>query len=306
MGCLFLYGTKFLILNMQLSKNNYIRRDGHGCNFTVSIDQLPVATNYFTASLKAAEEVYNQRQGKMYLMYSGGVDSEYALSTFIHLKMDVTPVIIQLGHYNDFDTKCAFDFCESRGLKPIVIDIDFDHFVESGKILELAYIIKSDKYQRCATAHAIGMLDGTVLCGDGEPYIKLDPETKKWNITIYEHDYAVANYYEKYGVYGTPHFNRWHPEMFLSFFLDPRITDLANNTVPGKLSSESSKFIIYNRNSGFNLKERPKYHGYETIENSPISRHENVTLIDTFSSSWGGVYSTDYFKFIENYVQPKS
>lgn len=291
---------------MQLSKNNYILPSGHGDKFTVNIRDLPSCTNYFTATLKAAEEVYNQRRGKLHLMYSGGVDSEYALNAFLHLKMDVTPVIIKLGEYNNFDTKYAFEFCEANKLNPLVIDIDFDQFVKSGEILELAYIIKSDKYQRCATAHAIGMLDGTVICGDGEPYIKLNPDTKRWDITIYEHDYAVANYYEKYGVYGTPHFNRWHPEMFTSFFLDQRIDDLASNRVPGKLSSESSKFIIYNRNSNFNMPERPKYHGYELIENSPISQHENITLIDTFSSTWGGVYSTDYYSFIEPYVQPKS
>lgn len=303
MGCFFLYGINFLGRKMQLSKDNYISRSGNGENFTVDIKHLPVALDYFKATVSAAEEVYNQRVGKFHLMYSGGVDSEYALSTFLHLKMDVIPVIINLKGYNTFDTDYAFNYCEGKGLKPLVIDIDFDKFVTSGKILEIAYLAKSDKFQRCATAYAAGLLDGTVICGDGEPYIRLDPETKKWNLTIYEHDYAVANYFAAAGIYGTPHFNRWHPKMFLSFLLDERIDSLAKNVVHGKLSSESSKFIVYNRNSPFQIPSRPKYHGYELIEKSPISSHENIEMINSFSSTWGGVFSTDYYKFIEPYAQ---
>ena len=87
---------------MALSKNNYIQPQGTGDTFTVSISSLPTKfNNYFIESCKAAEEIYNQRQGNLYIMYSGGLDSEYALSVFISMGMSVTPVIVRMNsNYN--------------------------------------------------------------------------------------------------------------------------------------------------------------------------------------------------------------
>ena len=105
---------------MQISKNNYICTTGTGDTFTVTIDPLPIKfDNYYLESCKAAEEIYNLKQGKLYLMYSGGVDSEYALSVFLSLGMDVTPVIVRMSpYYNEHDFKYASNFCDSKNLKP--------------------------------------------------------------------------------------------------------------------------------------------------------------------------------------------
>jgi hypothetical protein len=255
--------------------------------------------NYFVESCRAAKEVYDLKQGKVYMLYSGGVDSEYALSVFLSLGMDITPVIINLNpNYNDFDIKYATDFCNRKNITPLIVNLDFDQFVKSGKFLEVSKICRSEVYHRAATAYVAGQLDGTVLLGDGEPYIKKDGNDK-WNIEIYEHDYAVWNYYVAKGIYGTTHFNRYTQEMLLSFFVDERMVELANNTVPGKLSSNSSKFIMYNRHCDFNLEERPKYHGYEKIETSEIFKHDAFRELEIIGKEWNGVYSTNYFEFMK-------
>lgn len=284
---------------MQISKNNYIKAAGAGSTFNVLIDSLPIKfDNYFVESCNAAEEIYSRRQGKLYLLYSGGIDSEYALKIFLHLKMDVVPVVINLNpKYNDFDTAYAIKFCNKNKIEPLVINLDFDQFVKSGKFLEVSKICRSEIFHRAATAYVAGQLDGTVLLGDGEPYIKKNND--HWNIEIYEHDYAVWNYFVATGIYGTTHFNRYTPEMLLSFFADERMIELANNKVPGKLSSNSSKFIIYNRHSNFNLEERPKYHGYEKIETSEIFQHDSFQELAIIGKEWNGIYSTNYFEFMK-------
>jgi len=285
---------------MQISKNNYIHPVGSGDTFTVSVGMLPKKfNNYFVESCRAAEEIYSQKQGRLYLLYSGGIDSEYALSVFLQLKMDVTPVIISLDpDYNQFDISYALDFCNKKNITPLVVNLDFDNFVRSGKLLEVSKICRSEVYHRAATAYVAGQLDGTILLGDGEPYIK---KNNLWDIEIYEHDYAVWNYFIAKGIYGTPHFNRYTPEMLLSFFADVRIAGLANDRVPGKLSSNSSKFIVYNRDSNFGLKERPKYHGYEKIETSEICQHEAFQELKILGQQWNGVYSANYFNFMKDY-----
>ena len=289
---------------MQISKNNYIQPTGSGSTFTLSVDAPPTKfNNYFIESCKAAEEIYSVKQGKFYILYSGGIDSEYTLSVFLHLKMDVTPVIINLNpNYNDFDIKYATDFCNRKNITPLIVNLDFDQFVKSGKFLEVSKICRSKIYHRAATAYVAGQLDGTVLLGDGEPYIKKD-SNDNWNIEIYEHDYAVWNYYVAKGIYGTTHFNRYTSEMLLSFFADERMVELANNIVPGKLSSNSSKFIIYNRHCDFNLEERPKYHGYEKIETSEIFKHDAFRELEIIGKEWNGVHSTNYFEFMKQCAQ---
>ena len=289
---------------MQLSKNNYILPSGMGSTFSVLFDELSKQyDNYFVESCRAAKEVYDLKQGKVYMLYSGGVDSEYALSIFLSLGMDITPVIINLNpNYNDFDIKYATDFCNRKNITPLIVNLDFDQFVKSGKFLEVSKICRSEIFHRAATAYVAGQLDGTVLLGDGEPYIKKN-SNDDWNIEIYEHDYAVWNYFVAKGIYGTTHFNRYTPEMLLSFFADERMVDLSNNIVPGKLSSNSSKFIIYNRHCDLNLEERPKYHGYEKIENSEIFQHDAFRELEIIGKKWNGIYSTNYFEFMKKCAQ---
>ncbi len=289
---------------MQLSKNNYIQPVGMGGMFSMLFNSLPKQyDNYFVESCKAAKEVYDLKQGKLYMLYSGGVDSEYALSIFLSMGMDITPVIINLNpHYNDFDIKYATDFCNKKNLSPLIVNLDFDQFVKSGKFLEVSKICRSEVHHRAATAYVAGQLDGTVLLGDGEPYIKKD-SNNNWNIEIYEHDYAIWNYYVAKRIWGTTHFNRYTPEMLLSFFADERMIKLANNEVSGKLGSNSSKFIIYNRHCDFNLEERPKYHGYEKIETSEIFQHDAFRELEIMSKEWNGIYSKNYFEFMKQCAQ---
>ena len=283
---------------IELVKDNYIRHTGHGDQFLINVDTLPTKfENYFIESCKAAEEIYNLKQGKLHMLYSGGVDSEYALSVFLSLGMEITPVIINLSpNYNNFDIEYAINFCNIKNIKPLIINLDFDTFVKSGKFLEVSKICQSEIYHRAATAYVAEQLEGTVLLGDGEPYIKKN--STSWDVEIYEHDYEVWNYFVAKGIYGTTHFNRYTIEMMMSFLTDSRIVDLANDSVPGKLGSNSSKFIIYNRHSNFNLEERPKYHGYEKIEKSKIFQHDAFKELEIAGVEWNGVYSKKYFDFI--------
>ena len=284
---------------MNITENNYILPVYSENDFDVHIEYLPTGTNYFEESLLAAQKIEAQRSGKLYIMYSGGIDSEYAISVFDFLKIDFTPVIIKFHkNYNKHDVDYALKFCEKKGIEPLIVDLDFDYFVKSGDLLKITTDMKCSIYHRAATAYVIGKLDGTVLCGDGEPYIRLNEEESSWEIKIFQHDYSIVNYYINNGIYGTPHFNRYTPQMMRTFLEDPRMYDLANNKVLGKLGSDSSKYIIYNRYSNFFLSPRPKYHGYELIENLDIFKHEDFFEIKRNGKIWDGIFKENYFKFL--------
>jgi len=283
---------------MEISLHNYIRSRGVGLTFDVEVDLLPSTfSNYYEETLKAAEYVWANKQGPLFLLYSGGLDSEYALSVFLSLGMNVVPVIIHLTpNYNDHDIEYAFRFCKQKNIKPVVIDVNFNDFVRSGLMLDISKQIRSWVPARAATAHVCGMLDGTVILGDGEPTVEKIGE--KWYITIFEHDYAMVNYFEQFGLHGTPHFNRYTSQMMASFLTDPVITKIVLNEFYGIRSSDRLKHLIYNANSNFNLQARPKYHGYETLMTSDIFNHGDFHKLKQFEQTCKQTIRKNYFKFM--------
>ena len=287
-----------------LTKNNYIRQSGTGSKFGVEVDQIQNKFgNLYQESVLAAEEVYNLKEGQLHIMYSGGLDSEYALSLFLELGMNVTPVIIRLNpNYNNHDIEYALSFCQSKNITPKIIDIDFDEFVKSEMILNISKECRSSVYHRAATAYAASKLDGTIILGDGEPYIRLNENTQSWNLEIDEHDYAVYNYLTTRKIPCFPHFNRYRAGMMASYMLDIRMKELAEHKHLGRLGSNSSKIYIYNRHSTFKLKERQKYTGYEIIEQSEIFKHPVFSQIQKEGLNYSGFVAFDYHEFIKDYI----
>jgi hypothetical protein len=291
---------------MQLLYNNYTQTVGHGPTWGIQIHTSQTEpSDFFTESKRAAEIIWSAKQGTVYVMYSGGVDSEYTLKLFHSLGMSVIPVIIKLNpSYNEHDIKYAIDFCEAHGLTPLIIDIDFDEFVRSGKIIDIAESVQLCVYQYAATLYATANIDGTVICSTGEPSVRLDSNAKQWSVIFDEYNYVFFNYWQTHGVIGTPFFTTYTPEMMFSFISDPRVNDLVNFRVPGKQGHQSSKWLIYNRHSGFNHRERPKYHGYENIEHSEIGKHANILAFEEFKTRWNGQVTQEYHTFISKIKDP--
>ena len=288
---------------MEWTKDNYLTVSGSGDNFTANI--IPTenkSSNYHTVSLEVAEKTYNNRQGKIHVMYSGGVDSEYVLNLFLSLGIDVTPVIVQLKpFYNQHDIKYAFEFCESKKLKPIIIDIDFDDFVKSGMIVDIAQEYQIGAYQFPSTFHALTKLDGTIVMGNhGPPHMSKNQENGQWYVDEIEPYFTVLKFFEKNNLHGTPFLLAHTAEQYLSFLKDPVMLALSKNQFPGKLGNNSVKWIVYNKISNFNQTLRKKYTGYENVENSEIFHHPNLKIFEEFKNQWWGKYSVPYVDMINH------
>ncbi len=290
-------------LCMEWTTNNYLRRYGSGIEFKVEIDPpKDKFSNYHTISLELAEKIYNQKQGKIYVMYSGGVDSEYILNLFLSLKIEVTPVIVKLKpNYNEHDIKYALEFCESKKLNPLLIDIDFDNFVKSGKIVSIAEEYQIGAYQFPATFSSLLKLDGTVVMGNhGPPHMSKDPNTDQWYVDEIEPYFAILKFFEKNKIYGCPFFLVNTAEQYLSFLKDPVMVALSENKFKDKIGNNSVKWIVYNKISNFNQTLRKKYTGYENIESSEIFNHPNLTIFNDFKEKWWGKYSIPYTDMVKH------
>jgi hypothetical protein len=106
-----------------------------------------------------------------------------------------------------------------------------------------------------------------------------------------------------YGIDGTSFFNSYTPEMMSSFLVDTRMKDLADNKVPGKLGSHSSKFIMYNRHCNFNLEARPKFHGYEKILKNKIINHPVFEKFLSSNLPFDGKFEIEYYELIKDLIK---
>jgi hypothetical protein len=246
---------------MELLHGNYLRGYGHGPTWTVEIDPptRPVKS-YYEETKVAIEMVWANKQGPLQLCYSGGLDSEYVLSVLLEMGMTVEPVIMRTA-YNHPETNYAFRFCEDKRLTPTIIDLDYDKFVESGQLLEIAKNIDCASWQIPANMWLCSQLDGTVITGNDPPHL-IKKADGLWYLDEEEIIHSQFNYFKKYNIYGTPFLLSYTPELMYSFLIDPTMSDLGNDRIQGKLGSNSTKVHVFNNNNGaFRLENRTKLCG---------------------------------------------
>jgi hypothetical protein len=281
-----------------------MRSSGNGDNWNVEIDAPSrKVKSYFEESLIAAEMVYEKRQGQMHITYSGGLDSEYALSLFLRLGIPITPVIMNMtlpdGTNNNIETKYAYEFCESKKLSPKIVDLNFKEFVDSGKLLDICLTAECCRPELAASFWLAEQLDGTVVTGNDPPHMKLNKEDNLWYLDEEEFIHSQFIYWRKKNMEGTPFLLSYTSEMMLAFLIDPTIEQLANHAFPGKLGTNSSKVHVFNKGSDFNLVQRTKRTGYEDFYEHDFFNHPDIQTVLSWKDKWFGTSDHQYHKVVE-------
>lgn len=285
---------------LSLTHNDYFTTSGTGESWQVYIKQCTnkIVQDYHGECVRSAKLIYENATGPIVLLYSGGLDSEFMLNIFKKAGIPFKTAIITYKDYNDHDTKFAFEYCQAKDITPIVVDVDMDKFISTGKIYDIANSVQCCAYQMPSVMYGISKLDGTVVMANGEPYLKnYDGE---WVYQETERVNSYMKWYKKEGIDGTPDFLRFTPETTLSFLLEDRVKELVQNKHPGKLSTRTSKHFIYSKN--YNFLPRPKYTGWEKLERiSPIMDeiHNNFkNLVETNN----GIFEESYDSLITKLV----
>ena len=283
-----------------LTHNNYFTTSGHGKDWTVHLKSVTQTPNsWFTESIRSAQLIKESADSPLVLLFSGGLDSEYMLNIFRHAGIDFKVAIISYGDYNIHDNKHAFEYCKAHGIEPIVIDIDMDWFINSGKIIEIANLAKCCAYQIPSIMHGISQIDGTVVMANGEPYVKNFDGDWRWEET--ERVNSYMNWFSSLHLEGTPDFLRYTPEMTVSFLMEPRVIQLVNNEHPGKLSTRTSKHMIYTQH--LEISKRAKFTGWEKLEKLPIMQHELFKEFDLLKEKYNGVFELGYNDLVDELLK---
>ena len=279
-----------------LTHNNYFTTSGHGKDWTVNLKSVTQTPNsWFDESIRAAQLIKDSASSTLVLLFSGGLDSEYMLNIFKSADIDFKVAIISYGDYNIHDNRYAFKYCEAHDIEPIVIDIDMDWFINSGTIIEIAKKAKCCAYQIPSIMHGISKIDDTVVMANGEPYVKNFDGDWRWEET--ERVNSYMNWFSDLNLEGTPDFLRYTPEMTASFLMEPRVVQLVNNEHPGKLSTRTSKHMIYSQK--MKLAQRSKFTGWEKLEKLPIMQHELFKEFDILKEKYNGVYELGYNDLVD-------
>jgi hypothetical protein len=298
---------------MEYTKDNYLYGTGSGDTWHVNIDppKRKVKT-YFEETVEAVEYVYANKTGKFTVMLSGGLDSRYVCEVLLKLGLEFDVVIIELKdnkgqNYNEHDFKYAYEFCKNKNIIPKTFILNFDKFVDSGRIVEIAESVSCCSPVVSTCLHVIEQLDGFILLGNDPPYLRLEKDKNVWMLEELQYIHGLLRYFQKHNLPGCPFLLSFTPEMMLSFLLDPHILKLGTGQHPGKLGSNSTKSYVFNNGSGFNMpiydftnKTRIKLNGFEFIYKSPIRYHPNLSIFyDNFFKIWNGEYLEPYTEVIE-------
>jgi len=291
---------------MELLYNNYMRSSGNGPTWCVEIDPpaRPVLS-YWEETKIACSLVYEQRTAPLQLCYSGGLDSEFVLATLMDLGIPVE-VVIMKTQYNHHETKYAFKFCDAKNITPTVVDLDYDWFVTSGQLLEIAESMKCSQWQIPANMWLAEQLTGTVITGNDPPHMKLNQQDNLWYLDEEEIIHSQFNFWKQRNILGTPFLLSYTPECMLSFLLDPTMEKLAKHGFPGKLGTNSTKVHVFNRLSNYNLEQRVKQHGYEVVEKSPIFNHPDIQTVISWQDKWKGTSDHEYHDVVQKLSSGKS
>ncbi|MBL8700029.1 MAG: hypothetical protein JNK67_16745 [Alphaproteobacteria bacterium] len=210
----------------------------------------------------------------LWVLYSGGIDSEVVLQAFMFAGIPVRVAITRFaGDLNRHDIAYAIKFCETHEVPYRLLDLDIERFFESGEALAYAHRTRCVQPQLLHTMWAMDRIDGYPILGSGECYLERRdarpgeaPETPRggvWELLEKERIAAWYRHLLSRGRPGCAGFFQFDPQNMLAFLRDPAVVAMCADRLAGLADSRAIKGAVYRRH--FLLEPRPKYHGFENV-----------------------------------------
>lgn len=250
-------------------EKNALRRNG-GENFHVWHDPLTRdISSLYRESMQAAQEFRASTDKEIVVLYSGGMDSEWVLESFVAAGIPVTPlVVVYKNGLNDHDVQWANRYLNRRNMPAIYHELDLAEWFKSDEIREIARTAQTPELAYTAQFKAIltHMHESRVfVTGYDEPLIiaKDEDNGRNWYLTYAERHFSVTKFFDQYNVPGCPHFSRWSQHLWASYVTNPiNQTLVAGLHNPQIWQSEAIKTQLFRLQFPF-MEARAKYTGFE-------------------------------------------
>jgi hypothetical protein len=261
------------------SSNNWYSWSYNGKKFIRSESKEDIFTTEFNLKISSClplkEELINASKNILdtysnltpCIMFSGGVDSEIVLRSFLEIGSNPIVYIFRYENdYNIYDVSYAVTICSSLDIDYKIIDFSLKKFYEN----DAEAISEQSQVDRAMALPQLKFLDYV----DGLPiYSASDPSwtrlsdnyslKNQWVMRCWEHDIG----WSKYALYknrpAVMEYFKWTPELLLSWNQTKWINNLISDRYWGKLGTNSTKIIGY-REAYPDLIERKKKTGFES------------------------------------------
>jgi hypothetical protein len=280
-------------MNIELSQNNHLKWGYNGIpgsirqspydKFFIQYGKIQRELDFRNACIETANEISKKAendQKKPLIFFSGGIDSEAIIYSFLLAKKDFSVIHIRYGpNFNNHE----FDY-----VKTIVATYDID--IKIFEIDTLKYLDNPENFDLALRDNSI-FLELNLLCSvtkdirdkffpvldhPGTYLYREDTSVNlpgRWYYKDYEHLMFYYNHCVNESMSGCPSFYHWSPEILYGFLTDPLIKNLTDGVFPGKITNRTSTLKLYqNTFPEFNFMSRSKYTGHEFIDKEILNK----------------------------------
>lgn len=222
---------------------------------------------------RAAREISKAANGRpVYVLYSGGIDSEAVLHAFVAQNLPVTAVCIKFDNdFNQHELKYAFEYFERMNFANVkMIDFDIRSWLKSDECRNLAREVQTVElgYTHLFKIALDHLSDGITITGHEEPLVWRvdDPATgaSRWDFYCHERHYSIHKFFLKFKQLGVPSFFQWSTELLNSFIYNDHWVGLTNNMYSPLLwNTEQVKYGFMGKE--LQLPARKKYTSFEKL-----------------------------------------
>lgn len=224
-------------------------------------------------------EAYNE---DIWIAFSGGIDSEIAIRSFIEQGIEVNAAIVKFKNdINKKDVKYAIDFCINNNINYKIFTLDVIEFITKHSL----NYINTYKMISPQIPVQLWLLDNCdeflVFCGGDMRLNRTEGTMDDIYITIKPQTSTVHRAMMDRGRKGVPYFHIHTPEQVYGFLNEPMTNMWKTHSYSMRmLSVKWFKPVIY-ETSFPNLKPRQKLTGFELIEgleNNLRRTYENINM----------------------------
>lgn len=220
--------------------------------------------------LNNARSTIEHFDGKKFsLLFSGGMDSELVLRSYLELNHSFDVNIFRYeNNYNIYDVSHAVVVCEALGVPYKIIDFNLEKYYESDaeEISELAQI---DRPRALPQLKFIDYVDHIPIIGasDCRWYREHDNYNTRspWCVQCFEHDIGYSKYIREINRPAVAEWFKWTPGVVLSYTQLNWFKKLVTDQFHGKLGTTSTKYYGY-KEVYPELLNRVKKTGFEYVD----------------------------------------
>lgn len=219
--------------------------------------------NFEQECLRTAQRIRASTDLPLWVLFSGGVDSEVTLRSFVQAGLQVQAAILRFKNdLNIHDISYAVIACEELEVPYKIFDLDLVEFWET-KLWDYAIPTQCVSPQLLTTMYLADQIDGYPILGSGECFLAKETD-QQWYLWERE---KIASWYRHFLIQrrdACPGFFQYTPEIILSYLNDPMVQSLIQNNLIDQTDTKESKLRIYKQY--FDLISRPKYTGFEKVQ----------------------------------------